>query len=102
MHANIQRTTLYMLKYGVQMLLVMIWTELCILQAAAEWSLSKGLARNAVKLSQDEMMEFVWIPQLEIWVGKYEVTLGQFMQLSRRAAKRPIISPPGILGMVMS
>lgn len=72
------------------MLLITIWTGLFILQASAESSPSKGLAKGgAVKLSQDEVMEFVWIPELELWVGKYEVTLGQFMQLSRRAAKRP-------------
>lgn len=77
------------MKHGL-MLLIMIVMGLYISQASAEWSPSKGLANNGtVKLSEDEVIEFVWISELELWVGKYEVTLGQFMQLSKRATKRP-------------
>ncbi len=42
-----------------------------------------------VQLSDNQNLEFVWLPELGLWAGKHEVTLGQFMLMSRRAARRP-------------
>ena len=40
-------------------------------------------------LSEDAEMVFVWVPDLDMWVGKHEVTLRQYVHMSRSAAKRP-------------
>ena len=36
-----------------------------------------------VVLSNEETLELVWVAELELWVGKYEVTLGQFLKMLR-------------------
>jgi len=40
-------------------------------------------------LSENVEMEFVRVADLDMWVGKYEVTLGQYVNMSKSAAKRP-------------
>ncbi|MGI6086367.1 MAG: formylglycine-generating enzyme family protein [Kiritimatiellia bacterium] len=62
----------------------------CAFGISEETERSKGLEDSAlIKLSPKEAIEFVWISELDVWVGKYEVTLGQFIHMSRRAAKYP-------------
>lgn len=48
-------------------------------------------AENSFKvdLSDNVEMEFAWIPELNLWVGRYPVTLEQFERLSKTAARHP-------------
>ncbi len=42
-----------------------------------------------VSISSNTTIEFVWIPALKLWAGKYEITLAQYMCLSRYANRNP-------------
>ena len=42
-----------------------------------------------VPLSSQTTIEFVWIPELKLWAGKYEITLEQYMCLSEHAKHNP-------------
>ena len=62
---------------------------------AQSWICAQGVpdARSQLDifmhLSEDVVMEFVWIADLDMWVGRHEVTLGQYVHMSKSAAKRP-------------
>ena len=64
--------------------------SICMLNTLAQDSPRRGLdGGGSIILTSQEILEFVWVPELDIWIGKYEVTLGQFLALSKRAARNP-------------
>jgi len=42
-----------------------------------------------IRLSEDQQMDLIWIPDLKLWAGEHVVTLGQYMQISKEAARYP-------------
>ena len=44
---------------------------------------------GSIALPGQQTLEFVWIGELNLWVGKYEVTLGQMVQILEKAKRNP-------------
>lgn len=84
------------MKTGTMLALLHPWTLTtlsCLLIVVDSCGIAKAsppsTSTNKIKtilLDKNEIIEFVWIPKLELWAGKYEVTLGQLRSFFPKAA----------------